>query len=182
MNEKESVLLKRDVVGITIPDGIHVCVKKDQIITIYQSLGNNYTILSEDGQMVRIAGEDADAIGKKVIDKEKVFSGSDYESVEKNVWDAMRMVFDPEIPVSIVELGLIYNCQIILIEKEQYKVNITMTLTSAGCGMGPIIQGDVEQVVSKLPYIKEVSVEVVFDPPWSQYMISEVAKLELGMF
>jgi probable FeS assembly SUF system protein SufT len=93
----------------------------------------------------------------------------------------MRTVFDPEIPVNIVELGLIYYCRVTPTIADQNRVDITMTLTAAGCGMGPVLQQDVQRVVSELPHVEEVHVEVVFDPPWSQDMISEVAKLELGM-
>ncbi|MEE2766296.1 MAG: putative Fe-S cluster assembly protein SufT [Pseudomonadota bacterium] len=181
MHEEESVVLKRDVNAITIPDGSHVTLNKDQIVTIHQSLGNNYTIFSDTGMMARISGADADALGKETLSKTDVSSDADLQSIENNAWDVMRTVFDPEIPVNIVELGLIYVCRVTPTSADQHRVDITMTLTAAGCGMGPVLQHDVERVVSELPHVEEVHVEVVFDPPWSQDMISEVAKLELGM-
>ncbi len=176
----ESVVLKRDVNGITIPDGSHITLSKDQIVTIYQSLGNNFTVFSDTGLMVRIAGADADALGREAGRNSRISSATDPESVENNAWEVMRSVFDPEIPVNIVELGLVYYCRVIPIDGKN-RVDVAMTLTAPGCGMGPVIQHDVERLIAELPGVDAVNVEVVFDPPWSQDMMSEVAKLELGM-
>ncbi|MGH8553639.1 MAG: putative Fe-S cluster assembly protein SufT [Methylococcales bacterium] len=181
MHEVESVVLKRDVNGLTIPDGSPVALNKDQIVTIHQSLGNNYTIFSDTGRMIRIAGADADALGKEALQGSAVTSDTDPESVENNAWEVMRTVFDPEIPVNIVELGLVYYCRVSPTVSGKNRVDVAMTLTAPGCGMGPVIQHDVERLISELPGVEIVNVEVVFDPPWSQDMMSEVAKLELGM-
>ncbi|MCI0654485.1 MAG: putative Fe-S cluster assembly protein SufT [Methylococcaceae bacterium] len=178
---EESVVLKRDVNGLTIPDGSHITLNKDQMVTIYQSLGNNYTIFSDTGRMIRIAGADADALGKEADRNTRISSDTDPESVEHNAWEVMRSVFDPEIPVNIVELGLVYYCRVTPSEAGKNRVDVAMTLTAPGCGMGPVIQHDVERLISELPGVESVNVEVVFDPPWSQDMMSEVAKLELGM-
>jgi probable FeS assembly SUF system protein SufT len=178
---EENVVLKRDVNGITIPDGSHVVLNKDQMVTIYQSLGNNFTVFSDTGLMVRIAGLDADALGKESGQNTRLSSETDPESVENNAWEVMRTVFDPEIPVNIVDLGLVYYCRVSPIETGKNRVDVAMTLTAPGCGMGPVIQHDVERLISELPGVETVNVEVVFDPPWSQDMMSEIAKLELGM-
>lgn len=178
---EESVVLKRDVSGITVPDGIRITLQKDQIVTIYQSLGNNYTIFSDTGRMVRIAGADADALGKESGSNTRISSATDAESVESNAWEVMRTVFDPEIPVNIVELGLVYYCRATPTGDGKNHVDVAMTLTAPGCGMGPVIQHDVERLISELPGVETVNVEIVLDPPWSQDMMSEVAKLELGM-
>lgn len=180
-HEQESIVLKRDVNGITVPDGLHTTFAEGEMVTLYQSRGNSFTIFSANGQMARIDGCDADALGKPVPENSRISTETDSESVEKNAWEAMRDVFDPEIPVNIVELGLVYYCVVEPLDEGEHRVKIAMTLTAPGCGMGPVIQYDVERVVSALPGVKEVNVEVVFDPPWSQDMMSEVAKLELGM-
>ncbi|MGH8550215.1 MAG: putative Fe-S cluster assembly protein SufT [Methylococcales bacterium] len=178
---EESVVLKRDVNGVTIPDGTHITLNKDQIVTIYQSLGDNYTVFSDTGRMVRIAGADADALGKEAGRNTRISCDTDPESVENNAWEVMRTVFDPEIPVNIVELGLVYYCRVTPSDAGRNRVDVAMTLTAPGCGMGPVIQHDVERLIAELPGVETVHVEVVFDPPWSQDMMSEVAKLELGM-
>ncbi len=181
MHEVESVVLKRDVNGLTIPDGSPFVLNKDQIVTIHQSLGNNYTVFSDTGRMIRIAGADADALGKEALQGAAVTCDTDPESVENNAWEVMRTVFDPEIPVNIVELGLVYYCRVSPAGPGKNRVDVAMTLTAPGCGMGPVIQHDVERLISELPGVEKVNVEVVFDPPWSQDRMSEVAKLELGM-
>lgn len=181
MHEEESVVLKREVNGVTIPDGTHTILDKDQMVTIHQSLGNNYTVFSDSGLMVRISGADADALGKEPVQNFAPSTDTDPESVENSAWEVMRTVFDPEIPVNIVELGLVYYCRVTQTSPGNNRVEVAMTLTAPGCGMGPVIQHDVERLVSELPGVDQVDVEVVFDPPWSQDMMSEVAKLELGM-
>lgn len=180
-HNEESVVLIRDVNGITIPDGAHITLEKGQIVTIYQSLGSNYTVFSEAGRMLRIAGFDADALGKEATQTTTISSDTDAKTVEANAWEVMRTVFDPEIPVNIVELGLVYYCRVTPIDAGKNRVEVAMTLTAPGCGMGPVIQQDVERLIQELPGVERVNVEVVFDPPWSQDMMSEVAKLELGM-
>lgn len=181
MHEVESAVLQRDVNAVTIPDGEHMALTQGQIVTIHQSLGNNFTVVAESGHMARIDGTDADALGKDVPKSATIVEGTDPESIENNAWEVMRTVYDPEIPVNIVDLGLVYYCKVTPIGEQQNNVEITMTLTAPGCGMGPIIQGDVERLVKDLPGVQSVNVEVVLDPPWSQDMMSEVAKLELGM-
>lgn len=181
MYDQESVELRRDVNAVTIPEGHPDTLKKGEIVTIQQSHGGNYTVAVERGYFLRIAAVDADALGKEPVVAETVGSGTDPGSVEKNVWEMLRTVYDPEIPVNIVELGLVYQCTVTPKGEDQNDVEIVMTLTAPGCGMGPILQSDVEIGVKKLPGVESVDVEVVFDPPWSYDMMSEVAKLQLGM-
>ena len=182
MYGRESIVLQRDVGVVQIPDGTPSLLPKGHVVTLFQSLGGNYTVTTEYGHMVRIAGEDADALGKEPPSLSHLETGEQAEAVEKNAWEVMRTVFDPEIPVNIVDLGLVYLCRVTPLPEGGNTVDIIMTLTAPGCGMGPILQNDVEAGIKGLPGVARVNVEVVFDPPWSRDMMSEVAKLQLGMF
>jgi probable FeS assembly SUF system protein SufT len=181
MSERETIILTRDVNIVMIPDGNHGTLNKGSEVTIHQSLGDNYTVVTEHGHMVRIAGTDADALGKEPHTLQTLVSETDAKGVEKNCWEVMKTVYDPEIPVNIVDLGLVYVCNVEPAETGN-DVHIKMTLTAPGCGMGPVIQGDVEQNVRALPGVNSVNVEVVLDPPWSREMMSEVAQVQLGLF
>jgi len=153
----------------TIPAG--------QFISIKQDLGGNYTITWQ-GNMLRIDGTDAAAIGREP--QTLVFSDNNGDSIfEEHVWYAIKTVFDPEIPVNLVDLGLIYNVDI---DQQTKCANIQMTLTAPGCGMGPILVSDVEYRVAQAPNVDSVNVELVFDPPWHKDMMSEEAQLETGLF
>ena len=182
MSEREVVTLTRDVNIVTIPDGLHGTLQKGQEVTIHQSLGSNYTVITDYGHMVRIAGNDADALGKEVHELHTLVLETDAKAVEKNCWEVMKTVYDPEIPVNIVDLGLVYGCDVTPDGKGGNDVLIRMTLTAPGCGMGPVIQSDVEKCIRALPGVASVNVEVVLDPPWSREMMSEVAQVQLGLF
>lgn len=182
MAERESIVLTRDVNVVMIPDGNTSTLSKGTVVTIHQSLGNNYTVITDNGHMVRIASADADALGKESHELHTLVSETDIESVEKNCWEVMKTVYDPEIPVNIVDLGLVYNCTVTPTGEGQHRVQIQMTLTAPGCGMGPVIQSDVEKSIRALPGVESVNVEVVLDPPWSREMMSEVAQVQLGLF
>ncbi len=181
MSERETVILNRDVNIVMIPDGNHGTLSKGKEVTIHQSLGNNYTVVTEHGHMVRISGVDADALGKESHHLETLVSETDTIAVEKNCWEVMKTVYDPEIPVNIVDLGLVYACNVEPAETGN-DVHIQMTLTAPGCGMGPVIQGDVEKNIRALPGVNSVNVEIVLDPPWGREMMSEVAQVQLGLF
>jgi probable FeS assembly SUF system protein SufT len=178
---RESIVLQRDVNAVQIPDGTPTVLPAGHVVSLYQSLGGNFTVTTEWGYMVRIAGQDADALGKEPPIMSNLVSGTDPESVEKNVWEVLRTIYDPEIPVNIVDLGLVYHCKITPKDNGLNDVYIVMTLTAPGCGMGPVLQYDAEAAVKNLPGVDNVTVEVVFDPPWGRDMMSEVAKLQLGM-
>jgi probable FeS assembly SUF system protein SufT len=184
MAEREDVVLTRDVNIITVPDGITDTLSKGQIVTIHQALGNSYTVVTDHGHMVRIANTDADALGKEHHQLHTLVSEIGTEAVEQNCWEVMKTVYDPEIPVNIVDLGLVYYCNVRPSEMkpELNDVHVIMTLTAPGCGMGPVIQGDVEKCIKALPGVADVNVEVVLDPPWSRDMMSEVAQLQLGLY
>ena len=181
MSENESIILTRDVNVVIIPDGHHDTLKKGETVSIHQALGNNYTVITEYGNMVRISSNDADALRKEANSLKTLVTETDPEAVEKNCWEVMRTVYDPEIPVNIVELGLVYRCKVTAVSEASNDVHVEMTLTAPGCGMGPVIQSDVEKCIRALPGIEKVNVEVVLDPPWSQEMMTEVAKIQLGL-
>jgi probable FeS assembly SUF system protein SufT len=154
-----------------------VTIPKDVFINIVQDLGGNFTVIWQ-GNMLRIDGTDADAIGQQptVFDFESDDSGTINTD---QVWQALDTIFDPEIPISLVQLGLIYQ---VSVEQSSGRVNIRMTLTAPNCGMGPVLVGDVKYRVAKVPNVKSVDVELVFDPPWTKDMMSETAQLEAGLF
>ena len=182
MAEREDVVLTRDVSIVTVPDGNAGTLSKGGIVTIYQALGDNFTVVTEYGQMVRIAGVDADALGKEPNQLYTLQLATNAAAVEQNCWEAMKTVYDPEIPVNIVDLGLVYQCKVTPTGDGVNDVHVIMTLTAPGCGMGPVIQSDVEKCIRALPGIDHVNIEVVLDPPWSREMMSEIAQLQLGLY
>jgi probable FeS assembly SUF system protein SufT len=182
MAERETIVLTRDVNVITVPDGNHSTLNEGEEVTLHQSLGTNFTVITPYGHMVRIDGADADALGKEEHQLHTLVDEDDAKAVEKNCWEVMKTVYDPEIPVNIVDLGLIYECQVEPIEAGKNAVQVKMTLTAPGCGMGPMIQSDVEKSIRSLTGVDTVNVEVVLDPPWSREMMSEVAQVQLGLF
>jgi probable FeS assembly SUF system protein SufT len=183
MNMREEVTLTRNAEAVMIPSGEKVLVPEGARATITQSLGGSYTLITERGLMVRISGKDVEAIGKSVENVPDVAPGEEVvpAKLEEMVWDQLKTCYDPEIPVNIVDLGLVYLCE--LEEADGSKnVKIKMTLTAPGCGMGPVLASDVKSKVESLPGIKQAEVEVVFDPVWDRSMMSEAAKLQLGMY
>jgi probable FeS assembly SUF system protein SufT len=144
-------------------------------------MGGSFTIYFE-GNLYRVAGRDADALGREPVAPPELGPGATDQDFETLVWDQMRTVYDPEIPINIVELGLIYECRIEKRASDGLRtVGIKMTVTAPGCGMGEILLEDVKDKVSILPTVAEVNVELVFDPPWNQSMMSEAARLEAGL-
>ena len=178
---REEVTFSRNAEAIMIPSGEKVLVPKGAQATITQSLGGTYTIITDRGLMVRVSGQEVEAIGKTPAESADV-KPEDLtpEKLEGMVWDALKTCYDPEIPVNIVDLGLVYLCE--LQEGDAGKnVKIKMTLTAPGCGMGPVLAGDVKNKLEQLPGVKNAEVEVVFDPVWDRSMMSEAARLQLGM-
>ena len=171
------VVTQRECPARRVPSGEPTTIPEGQFITINQALGGNYTVTFQ-GNMLRIDGTDADAIGQEP----EVLSFSDDGSgqiVEDQVWQALDSVYDPEIPISLVSLGLVYN---VTVDQAEKQVAIQMTLTAPGCGMGPVLVSDVKYRVAKVPNVADVHVELVFDPPWSREMMSDEAQLEAGLF
>ncbi|WP_116366910.1 putative Fe-S cluster assembly protein SufT [Parahaliea mediterranea] len=179
MSAQERTLLTttRDCPGRLVPVGTPVTIPAHTFVTLTQSLGGNYTVIHH-GNMVRVDGTDADALGLEPL-KLEYAAPADGQISEPQVWDALHTVYDPEVPVDLVNLGLIYE---LAIDQATGTVTIQMTLTAPGCGMGPVLVGDVEYRVAQVPHVKKVQVELVFDPPWSREMMSEEAQLETGMF
>ncbi|HEX7151124.1 MAG TPA: putative Fe-S cluster assembly protein SufT [Thermoanaerobaculia bacterium] len=179
---REEVEFNRNTEAIMIPSGERVLVPKGAQGTITQALGGTYTLITDRGLMVRISGREVEAIGKTPVDAPEVQpSELTPEKLEELIWDALRTCFDPEIPVNIVDLGLVYLCELNDVEEGVRDVHIKMTLTAPGCGMGPVLAGDVKSKVEAIPGIRTAEVEVVFDPVWDRSMMSDAAKLQLGM-
>ena len=173
----EAITLTRDVDAYIVPSGDKVTLLSGNVVRITQALGGNYTILVN-GNMVQITAENADALGFEVEKKSEPETDNDF--TENLVWDQLKTCYDPEIPVNIVELGLIYDLD--TSENDDGKtVNIKMTLTAPGCGMGPVIADEVDRKVKGINGVQYVNVELVWEPQWNQNMMSEAAKLELGM-
>lgn len=179
MNGTEQVLLKRETKAIQIPDGNDVVLPEGSQVRIAQELGGNYTVVTPWGQMLRIDAKDADSLGKE---SEASQDQSIEGSIEDRLWAGFRTVYDPEIPVNIVELGLIYDVQVGQDPDGQTEVQIQMTLTAPGCGMGEIIARDVKTKASEIRGVHSVDVDIVFDPPWNPSMMTEAARLQLGFF
>ncbi|GGK00498.1 putative Fe-S cluster assembly protein SufT [Luteimonas terricola] len=177
----EPVRLERDCAAVLVPQGDEVTLPAGSIGYITQALGGSFTVFIE-GNLFRIAGRDADAIGKEPPQALELDEGADDAAVERLVWSQMRTCFDPEIPINIVDLGLVYEANVTHRDDGQRLVEVRMTLTAPGCGMGDILVDDVRSKIEMIPTVVEADVELVFDPPWTRHMMSEAARLETGMF
>jgi probable FeS assembly SUF system protein SufT len=176
----EPVRFERDCLAIMVPQGQEVTLPAGQTGYITQSLGGSFTVFV-DGNLFRINGADADALGKEAPDALVLPEGAGDAEVERLVWQQLRTCYDPEIPVNIVDLGLIYDCSLEKNSAGKRQVRVSMTLTAPGCGMGDILIDDVRSKLERIPTIAEADVELTFDPPWNHSMMSDVAKLETGM-
>ncbi|MFZ5635765.1 MAG: putative Fe-S cluster assembly protein SufT [Pseudomonadota bacterium] len=177
----EPVRFERDCDAVLVPQGESVTLPAGSVGYITQALGGSWTVFVE-GNLMRISGKDADAIGKEPPPPIELPEGASDEEVEKLVWAQLRTCFDPEIPINIVDLGLVYEAAVVRGEDGQRRIEVRMTLTAPACGMGEILVEDVRGKLEMIPTVSEVDVELVFDPPWSREMMSEVARLETGMF
>ncbi len=176
----EPVRFERDCAAVLVPQGEVVNLPAGSVGYITQSLGGSYTIFVE-GNLFRIAGTDADAIGKDPPEPLELAAGASDEAVEQLVWKQLRTCFDPEIPINVVDLGLVYEAVVSRREDGDRQVDDKMTLTAPGCGMGDILIDDVRTKLELIPTVAEADVELVFDPPWNRMMMSEAARLETGM-
>jgi probable FeS assembly SUF system protein SufT len=183
MNSEQKILT-RDVEASVVPIGTKVTLQKGETAHISQSLGGTYTVIVN-GNMFRIESKDADALGLEVSAAPTATAAPTgpltQEQLEKKVWESLKTCYDPEIPVNIVDLGLIYDCHLTPIGENNYKADVKMTLTAPGCGMGPVLAQDVQNKLISLEPIEEANVELVWDPPWNQGMMTEAAKLQLGL-
>jgi len=175
------IKLKKEVIATTIPYGQKTTLPKGSQVEITQELGGSFTVLTDFG-LLRIEGKDSDALGRESAVKPvaTVDIPTDAKAVATQVWDAMKTCYDPEIPVNIVELGLVYENKVEPVDGG-YKVDVKFTLTAPGCGMGPILQSEVQSKVLAITGVKSANIEVVFEPQWTQAMMSDAAKLQLGM-
>lgn len=199
MAKPETIQLTRVTEAIEIPYGTRVMVPMGTTVTITQALGDTYTVKTADGYLVRIADKDADALGKQPgalaaaaqREAEQAAGGEGAaaattalgrEELEAEIWRQLETIFDPEIPVNVVDLGLIYECRVAPAGEGRYRVDVTMTLTAPGCGMGDILKEDAAAKLRALPGVQEVHVEMTFDPPWEPSRMSDAARLALNMF
>jgi probable FeS assembly SUF system protein SufT len=184
MNSDDPILLTRDVDAAIVPVGTKVTLQKGERAYLTQSLGGTYTVVVN-GNMFRVDGKDADALGFEATAKPATPAQAGpktIEDLEKEVWVQLKNCYDPEIPVNVVDLGLIYDCQLTPLGDGSHKADIKMTLTAPGCGMGPVLAQDVQARLMGVEGIDEANVELVWDPPWNQAMMTEAAKLQLGLF
>ena len=179
MQMRKEATVARDVDAREIPSGTPITLRAGDPIVITQSLGGSYTVMTPVGFLARIDGKDADAIGEPVATADA--AASEGKSTEELAWDQLRTCYDPEIPVNIVDLGLVYSCALAPLPEGGNRIDVKFTLTAPGCGMGDVLREDIKGKLLTVPDIKDADVQVVFDPPWSLQMMSDAAKLQLGM-
>jgi len=179
MHSGVPITLSRDCEVIEIPSGTRSTLSAGTPVRIMQTLGGSYTVTGgQYGYMYRIDARDADALGLPTPEASSASEQKPFS--EQLVWEELKTVFDPEIPVNIVDLGLVYGCDISQSEQGGHKLDLKMSMTAPGCGMGNVLKADVESKLARLPDVKEVNVEIVFEPPWTPARMSEAAKLQLG--
>ncbi|MGH8583124.1 MAG: putative Fe-S cluster assembly protein SufT [Gammaproteobacteria bacterium] len=183
MHPREPITLSRDCEAILIPAGDPITLRSGSVVHITQALGGSYTVYAE-GNLARIAGRDLDALGLQPAPEQSqpTVAQGDGQVDEDQIWEQLRTCYDPEIPINIVELGLVYDCVVTPIADAGHRVSVSMTLTAPGCGMGEVLVEDVKRKIAQVPNVTEVEVDLVFDPPWNQDMMSEAARLEAGMY
>lgn len=179
-NNNESVVLLRDVDCVTVPTGDATQLEAGSLVVITQALGRAFTVMMR-GNLFRIDGDDADALGRPIPPMPPIPDHPNDDEVKAAIDFALHQVYDPEIPVDVKELGLIYRCDLEQVSADHREIEIDMTLTAPACGMGPILVHDVRSALMRIPTIRHVEINLVFDPPWSREMMSEAALLETGM-
>ncbi len=176
----EPFSLQRDVSAVIVPAGDPLTLREGTSGFITQALGGSFTVYVE-GNLFHIAGSDADALGKEPVPAPAIPDNATDEDIAAVIWTQLRTCYDPEIPINIVDLGLIYRCDVTSLADGQRSVSVDMTLTAPGCGMGPILLQDAQEKIAVIPTVADVKVELVFDPPWNQSMMSDEARLQTGM-
>ena len=180
MVTREARTLTRDLEVAVIPYGDRITLTAGTSVFVTQALGGSYTAMTDHGYLVRIDGKDADAIGEEPL---APMSQEDRKgrTTQELAWEQLKMCYDPEIPVNIVDLGLVYKCEVEPVDGDGERVKVEFTLTAPGCGMGDFLRHDVQHKLLAIPGVKEADVQVVLDPPWDQSMMSDVARLQLGL-
>lgn len=180
--KSEEIEVLRDCPAVTIPYGSPVTIEKGCTAVITQQLGSSITVMVQ-GNLYRVEGQDADALGLDVVEVEQHIPEGPVteEYVKERAWEVLSTCFDPEIPVDIVNLGLVYGCDVIPVGEERFRIEMRMTLTAPGCGMGTMIADEARSKLLNIHGVDEVAVDLVWDPPWSREMMSESARLQMGM-
>jgi probable FeS assembly SUF system protein SufT len=184
MNSDKPIIVQRDCPAVMVPSGESTTLTAGSSVWLTQSLGGAYTVMTERGYMVRIDGSDGDAIGMAQLseaERQGDHPSDSHDDVERRVWAELRSCFDPEIPVNIVDLGLIYRCEIAGLPAGGFKATVRFTLTAQGCGMGQFLKSDMEKRLLTVAGVREVDIDLVWDPPWNQSMLSGVARQQLGI-
>jgi len=176
----EPFSLSRDVSAIIIPAGEALTLREGTNGFITQALGGSFTVYVE-GNLFRISGTDADALGKEPVPPPSIPDNATDADIEAVIWEQLKTCYDPEIPVDIVNLGLVYRCDVTALGNGERSVSVDMTLTAPGCGMGEVLVEDAREKIAIIPTISDVRVELVFDPPWNVGMMSDEARLQTGM-
>jgi len=179
MQPQKQVTTTRDIEAAEIPSGTKIRIAEGTSVAIVQSLGGSFTVLTPYGYMARVDGKDGDAIGEQVIEDNAAAGAG--KTVEELCWDQLKTCYDPEIPVNIVDLGLVYKCAVTPLADGGNKVEVRFTLTAPGCGMGDVLREDIRKKIASVPGVTDADVQVLFDPPWNLGMMSDAAKLQLGM-
>ena len=179
-NTNEAITLERDVVATIIPAGESLTLREGTSGFITQALGGSFTIYIE-GNLFRGAGADADALGKEPVPPPAIPDNASDKDIEDVIWKQLMTCYDPEIPINVVDLGLIYRCDVTALANGQRSVSVDMTLTAPGCGMGEILVQDAQEKIAVIPTVDDVKVELVFDPPCNQSMMSDEARLQTGL-
>ena len=178
-HQNQPFVVQREVKSVMVPAGIEVTLKPGQAGYITQALGGSFTLYI-DGNLFRLAGEHAEAIGQDVVKTPELSPDATLDDLKRLIWEQMATCYDPEIPINIVDLGLVYECEVIP-DGDGRVLSIKMTLTAPGCGMGDVLVADVKEKVGVIPTVKHADVELVFDPPWDRSRMSEAAMLALGI-
>jgi probable FeS assembly SUF system protein SufT len=184
MNNEKPITVKRDCQVVMVPSGETTTLAAGSSVWMTQSLGGSYTVMTDRGYMVRVDGIDGDAIGMAQLaesKKDDSAAAGNQEQVEEQVWNQLKSCFDPEIPVNIVDLGLIYHCEVTPLASGGYKASVSFTLTAQGCGMGQFLKADMQKKLLSVSGVKQADIELVWDPPWNQSMLSGAAKQQLGI-
>ena len=179
MSPSNPIALNRDCEAIEIPAGTRTTLPAGTVVRVMQSRGGSHTVSSNFGAMYRVDAKDSDALG--VTTPASALNVPGGPLTEQMVIDQLKTVFDPEIPVNIVDLGLIYGCAITALQDKDKRIDVKMSMTAPGCGMGNVLKADVEGKLSSLPQVKEVHVDIIFDPPWNPSRMSDAARLQLGL-
>lgn len=181
MPSEQPIKVSRDCEAILIPSGEKLRLQAGSQVWLTQSLGGSYTVMTDRGHMARIAGENADALGLESKAGKASVAAEQAGDIEKLVWNQLKTCFDPEIPVNIVDLGLIYHCRVVSLPEGGSRAEVQFTLTAQGCGMGEVLKKDIQGRILSVPGVKEAKVDLVWEPPWDQSKMSKEAKIELGI-